>query len=107
MGGAGVFFNRTCLMRISICVLVSLLIFLQYRFWSAHGGLWQTFKLRQALVVQQKFNYQLTKRNQELAERVYQLKHDKNSLELLAREKLGMIKSGEQYYRVINSMKTK
>jgi len=88
-------------MKILICVLILLLIFLQYKFWSVHGGLWHTFSLRKAVATQQKINHKLTKRNQELAERVYQLKHNKNSVELLARGKLGMIKPGEQYYRII------
>jgi len=88
-------------MKILICVLILLLIFLQYKFWGAHGGLWQTFKLHRAVAAQQKINHKLIARNQKLAERVYQLKHDKNSVELLAREKLGMIKPGEKYYRII------
>lgn len=88
-------------MKILICVLFLLLIFLQYRFWGAHSGLLHTFGLRKDIATQQKINYKFTKRNQKLAEQVYQLKHDKNSVELLAREKLGMIKPGEQYYRVI------
>lgn len=94
-------------MRFLICVLILLLIFLQYKFWSAHGGLWQTFKLRYAMATQQKINHKLAVRNQELAGQIYQLKHDKNSIELLAREKLGMIKPGEQYYRVVNNTETK
>lgn len=94
-------------MKILICVLILLLIFLQYKFWGAHSGLWQTFKLHRALATQQKSKHKLVARNQKLAEQVYQLKHDKNSVEALAREKLGMIKPGEQYYRVINNTETK
>ena len=89
-------------MKILICILILLLVFLQYKFWGAHGGLWQTFKLRHTVAAQQKINQKSTQRNQKLAEQVYQLKHNKNSVETLAREKLGMIKPGEKYYRVVD-----
>lgn len=78
-----------------------LLVGLQYRFWGANGGLWQTFKLHRAIAAQQKINNESTARNQKLAGQIYQVKHDKNSLETLARENLGMIKPEEKYYRVI------
>ncbi|MGD9108699.1 MAG: septum formation initiator family protein [Gammaproteobacteria bacterium] len=89
-------------MRFLIFVLIILLFFLQYKFWGFHGGLANTWRLHRAVNAQQKSNKNLIKRNQELARQVYRLKHAKDSVELLAREKLGMVKKGEQYYRVVD-----
>jgi len=82
---------------------MALLLFLQYKLWGLHGGLIGTWRLHRAVKIQQKINVDLIRRNQQLANRVYRLKHDKDSVELLAREKLGMIKRGEKYYRVISA----
>lgn len=90
-------------MRFIVFILIALLLFLQYKFWSFHGGLVNAWRLHRAINTQQKFNTNLIKRNQELINQVYRLKHAKDSVELLAREKLGMIKKGEQYYRVIDN----
>ncbi|MGD9153232.1 MAG: septum formation initiator family protein [Gammaproteobacteria bacterium] len=89
-------------MRFLVFILIALLLFLQYEFWSFHGGLVNTLRLHRAVNAQQKSNKNLIKRNQELGRQVYRLKHAKDSVELLAREKLGMIKKGEQYYRVVD-----
>lgn len=89
-------------MRFLVFVLIVLLLFLQYKFWGFNGGLVNTWRLHRATNAQQKINADLVKRNQELANQVYRLKYAKDSVELLARENLGMIKEGEQYYRVID-----
>lgn len=89
-------------MRFLVFVLIALLLFLQYEFWSFHGGLVNTWRLHRAVNAQQEINTNLIKRNQKLTNQVYRLKHAKDSVELLAREKLGMVKKGEQYYRVVD-----
>ena len=89
-------------MKTLIYFLVVILIFLSYKFWNWHSGLINTFRLHKAVVMQQKTNAVLTKQNQQMTNQIYNLKHDKNSAELLAREKLGMIKKNEQYYRIID-----
>ena len=91
-------------MKFLVFVLIALLLFLQYKFWSSHGGLINTWRLHRSVNAQQKINKNLIKRNQELANQVYRLKHDKGSVELLARENLGMIKKGEKYYRVVDGV---
>jgi len=89
-------------MKILLYSLVLILIFLSYKFWNWHDGLLNTFRLHKTVVMQQKTNAVLTKQNQRLTNRIYNLKQNKNSVELLAREKLGMTKKDEQYYRIID-----
>jgi cell division protein FtsB len=89
-------------MKILLYSLVLILIFLSYKFWNWHNGLIKTFRLHKTVATQQKTNDVLTKQNQQLANQIYHLKQNKNSVELLAREKLGMTKKDEQYYRIID-----
>lgn len=89
-------------MRVLICLFALLLIFLQYKLWSSHSGIIATMHLKKAAALQKRNNTMLTKRNQYLIDEIYQLKHGKNTVEILARERLGMIGKDEVYYRIID-----
>jgi cell division protein FtsB len=86
-------------MKWMISLLIILLLILQYQLWCSPDGLVHTFRLRRAIASQQKENSVYAKRNQQLVQQIDRLKRDPESLESLARERHGMIKQDEVFYR--------
>lgn len=83
-------------------VLVLLLIGLQMKLWSAHGGVHEVEALRVAIKKQGDENGRLQQRNQALAADVADLKNGNQAIEARARTGLGLIKPGEVFYQVDN-----
>lgn len=83
-------------------VLILLLLGLQSRLWSAHGGVHEVEALRVSIKKQAGENARLQQRNQALAADVADLKHGDQAVEARARTGLGLIKPGETFYQVDN-----
>ncbi|MBD8898293.1 cell division protein FtsB [Rhodanobacter sp. DHG33] len=83
-------------------VLLLLLIGLQLKLWSAHGGMHEVDALRVSIKKQTDENTRLQQRNQALAADVDDLKHGDQAVEARARTELGLIKAGEVFYQVDN-----
>lgn len=83
-------------------ILFLLLIGLQMKLWSAHGGMHEVDALRVSLKKQADENTRLQQRNQALAADVADLKHGDQAIEARARTGLGLIKPGEVFYQVDN-----
>lgn len=81
--------------------LAILLVLLQYRLWLSHDGLPALLRLHHQVEKQRLDNERLTERNQVLAAEVQDLKSGLEALEERARSELGMIKSGETFFHVI------
>ncbi len=82
-------------------LLFFLLIGLQIRLWSPHGGLPEVISLRSAVKKQAMEDKRLQRRNQALAADVYDLKHGNEAIEARARAELGLVKPGEIFYQVV------
>ncbi|MBE1160976.1 cell division protein FtsB [Dyella acidiphila] len=82
-------------------ILLLLLIGLQFKLWSDHGGMSEVTSLRAAVKKQGDENDKLTQRNQALAADVSDLKHGEQAVEARARGELGLIKPGETFYQVV------
>lgn len=82
-------------------ILLLLLIGLQFELWSNHGGMSEVAGLRVAVKKQSDENDKLVLRNQALAADVNDLKHGEQAVEARARAELGLIKSGETFYQVV------
>jgi cell division protein FtsB len=82
-------------------VLLLILIGLQFKLWSSHGGMSEVAGLRAAVKKQSDENDKLTLRNQALAADVNDLKHGEQAVEARARGELGLIKPGETFYQVV------
>jgi cell division protein FtsB len=82
-------------------ILLLLLIGLQFKLWSDHGGMSEVNSLRLAVKKQSDENDKLTQRNQALAADVSDLKHGEQAVEARARGELGLIKPGETFYQVV------
>lgn len=90
-------------MKLLLIILILLLAILQYSLWLGPEGVNKTLSLKQEIAKQQQINSELYKKNELLVQQVGDLKHEKGMVETLAREKVGMIKSDETYYQVIEN----
>lgn len=88
-------------MRLVIALLIGLFVFLQVTLWVGRGGVRDGNRLEQAVAEQQAENAALKSRNSELSAEVMDLKQGLEAIEELARSEMGMIKEGEQFFRVI------
>lgn len=82
-------------------ILIALLIGLQLKLWSSSGGMREVESLRASLAEQSKDNDRLRLRNQALEADVADLRNGEQAVEARARAELGLIKSGETFYQVV------
>lgn len=82
--------------------LLAALALLQYKFWFGQSNWRQVQQLRAQVQAQQAENQALLRRNQALAAEVNDLKSGVEAVEERARNEMGMIKSGETFYRVVD-----
>ena len=82
-------------------VLCLMFIVLQYRLWGGESNLLDVYRLRKAIVNEQKGIAELTKRNQTLDAELKFLKLRPEALEERARVELGMIKKNETFCLVV------
>lgn len=90
--------------RLALFSLLLVTIFLQYRIWFGVDSLNSVEALRNIVNEQQTENLELENRNQELSIKVTSLKAYPESIEEHARYELGMIKSNETYYQVVEPL---
>jgi len=88
-------------MKPILILLTVLLLLLQYRLWFSHDGLPSVLHLYRSVEIQRKDNAILEERNQVLTAEVHDLKSGLDALEERARSELGMIKSGETFFQII------
>ena len=88
-------------MKIIAFVLLSLLIWLQYKIWLQDGGIPEVIQLQQEVEEVKTEVQQLQERNSSLDAEVKDLKKGLDAIEERARSEMGMIKQGEVYYQVI------
>ncbi|MFT5887967.1 MAG: cell division protein FtsB [Zhongshania sp.] len=87
--------------RLSLLLLVMLLL-LQFRLWTGPGSWEQIVSLRRDITEQKKVNSDLMQRNKRLYGEVRSLKDDLDSIEERARNDMGLIKSDETFYLIVN-----
>ena len=88
-------------MKWLIAILLLLLAGLQYRLWVGEGSLAQRAQLQKKIAQSQAENDALRERNRVLALEVEALKTGLDAIEERAREQMGMVKSGETFYMIV------
>jgi cell division protein FtsB len=83
-------------------ILIILLVALQYRLWNGNGSLPYQWQLEEIASELNNENEGLQERNQALAAEVFDLKEGNEAIEERARLEMGMIKSGEVFYQIID-----
>jgi cell division protein FtsB len=88
-------------MRILIAILLLVLALLQFKLWFGDGGFRAVAKLEERVLVQEQDNEALLQRNRELEAEVEDLRERLDAIEERARNELGLIKEGEEFYQVV------
>ena len=88
-------------MRALAITLIVLLAFIQYPLWFGKGGWMRVRYLDQRLEEQRARNVQQALRNAALAAEVLDLKTGLDAIEERARSELGMIKSNEVFFQIL------
>lgn len=94
-------------MRILLLILLSLIALVQYSLWLGKGGWLQVWNLDRQIKAQQVANQKMKEKNAALEADVKDLKQGYAAIEERARDKLGMIKDDEIFFRVIKSQARK
>lgn len=84
-----------------VALLLSAIVFLQYRLWFEADGIRDMLQIKKQLAMQTDENSKLKKRNEELVFQVRRLQSSQDATESRARNELGMIKKGEVFYQII------
>ena len=87
-----------------LLVLALLTGWLQHRLWNGPGSSGQVQALQAQVDTQKRDNEGLQQRNDALAAEVMDLKDGESAIEERARSELGMIRPGEKFYRVVESV---
>jgi cell division protein FtsB len=87
-----------------LLVLLMLLGWLQYRLWFSDGSWGEVTALENQVSHQRRENQGLQERNNALAAEVEDLKSGEAAVEERARSELGMIKPGETFHRVVETV---
>ncbi len=87
--------------RLIAVLLLLFIALLQLKYWIGDGGVREVDALRERVAAQSRENAELLRRNDELAAEVEDLRAGQAALEERARTELGMVKSGETFYRVV------
>lgn len=87
--------------RFSLTLLVLILLMLQYRLWVGEGGLSSVYRVQDEIEAQHDENQRLSTRNAQYEAEIENLKVGVDATEGRARENLGMIKEGEDFYLVV------
>ena len=88
-------------MRILVGILGALILLVQFPLWLGKGGWLRVWEVDRQLDAQRAKNEQLQVRNQALDAEVRDLKQGLEALEERARYELGMVKSDEVFFQIV------
>ena len=92
-------------MRILVGILGALIVLVQFPLWLGKGGWLRVWEVDRLLDAQRARNEQLQVRNLALDAEVRDLKQGLDALEERARYELGMIKSDEVFFQIVEKGK--
>ena len=85
-------------MKFIALLLVLLLVMMQVNIWLTKDGYSRLAEIKELIQDQQKENNEMVSRNSQLKEEIKDLKDGYSAIEEKAREDIGMIKEGEEFY---------
>ena len=85
-----------------LLALLGLLLLLQYRLWLGEGGIVERSSLEQRVADETELNGALRARNEALTNQVLELQQGETMLEAVAREDLGLVQEGEDFYLFVD-----
>ena len=87
-------------MKFIALLLVLLLVMMQVNIWLTKDGYSRVAEIKELIQDQQKKNNEMVSRNSQLKEEIKDLKDGYAVIEEKAREDIGMIKEGEEFYLI-------
>ena len=87
-------------MKFIVLLLVLLLVMMEVNFWLTKDGYSRIVEIKGLIQDQQKENDEMASRNSQLKEEIKDLKNGFSAIEEKAREDIGMIKEGEEFYLI-------
>ena len=87
-------------MKFITLLLVLLLLIMQINIWLSKDGYSRILEIKGLIQDQQQENDEMTSRNSQLKEEIKDLKDGYAAIEEKAREDIGMIKEGEEFYLI-------
>ena len=90
--------------RFFIAILIVFFLIIQFDIWVKDDGLNRVKELQQMIDSQSEENQRLKLRNQQLEREIEELKSGIESIEEKARTDLGMIKEGEEFYLIVDTL---
>ena len=87
-------------MKFLALLLVLLLVVMQVNVWLTKDGYSRLTEIKELIQDQQKENNEMVSRNSQLKEEIKDLKDGYSTIEEKAREDIGMIKEGEEFYLI-------
>jgi cell division protein FtsB len=88
-------------MKILAGILVALIVAVQFPLWLGKGGWLRVWEIDQQLAAQREKNGKLEARNAGIAAEVRDLKQGREALEERARYELGLVKSDEVFFQIV------
>ena len=88
-------------MRIVNFLLLLLIATLQVQLWAGEGSMATLWQLRQAIAAQTSEIEEFELRNRRLAAEVHDLQTGQDTIEATARRELGMVRSDETFFHVV------
>ena len=85
-------------MKFIALLLVLVLVMMQVNIWLTKDGYSRVAEIKELIQDQQKENNAMVSRNSQLKEEIKDLKDGYSAIEEKAREDIGMIKEGEEFY---------
>ena len=85
-------------MKFIALLLVLLLVMMQVNIWLTKDDYSRVTEIKELIQDQQKENNEMVSRNSQLKEEIKDLKDGYSAIEEKAREDIGMIKEGEEFY---------
>ena len=90
-------------MKFLALLLVLLLVVMQVNVWLTKDGYSRLAEIKELIQDQQKENNEMVSRNSQLKEEIKDLKDGYSTIEEKAREDIGMVKEGEEFYLITES----
>ena len=85
-------------MKFIALLLALILVMMQVNIWLTKDGYSRLAEIKELIQDQQKENNEMVSRNSQLKEEIKDLKDGYSAIEEKAREDIGMIKEGEEFY---------
>ncbi len=92
------------MLRTLVIFIVLVLLGMQYQYWFGDSGYFATLRLASEVKAYGEYNRKLIKRNASLRKQIVAVSEELGPIEAIARTELGMVRKGEMFYLIVDSI---